>query len=284
MEGLLVAAAPLLLASLGALTTELAGSLGVFIEGFMVLGSFFSWTLAAATGSVLLGTLGAAAAAAAAAWGAARFVHKTGANPFIVGIGINLLAHGTTETLSTVWFGTKGVLADPRVGVPSPLVLADGALSLSPFVAAALLAVAAGALVVDRSAAGLRLRAAGAAPDTASERGIDPRRCREGAWAAAAALAAVAGAALSFRVGAYAPGGVAGRGWIALAAVYLGFRRVWGVAAAALLFAAAERLAAAAQGAAALPPTLLLGLPSAAALVLFSLSQGLKAGRKGRYS
>jgi simple sugar transport system permease protein len=120
---------------------------------------------------------------------------------------------------------------------------------------------------------GLRLRASGRSLEASRERGLRPERYQEFAWAAAAFLAALAGAALTFRVGVYAPGGVAGRGWICLAAVFLGFRRVWGVAVAALVFALAERMGLGAHTLGAIPATVLLGLPSALALVLYTISQ-----------
>jgi simple sugar transport system permease protein len=100
-------------------------------------------------------------------------------------------------------------------------------------------------------------------------------------WAAAAALAVLAGAALCFRIGAYTPGSAAGRGWISLAAVYLGFRRPLGVFAAALVFALAERSALVLQGSRFLPATLLIGLPNALALILYALSCPLRKKRPG---
>jgi simple sugar transport system permease protein len=84
-------------------------------------------------------------------------------------------------------------------------------------------------------------------------------------------------------VGVYAPGGIAGRGWIALAAVYLGFRRVWGAALAALVFTLAERLGYGVQSFGALPATALLGLPSALALVLYTLSQAVNIHRNKKH-
>jgi simple sugar transport system permease protein len=136
------------------------------------------------------------------------------------------------------------------------------------------------ALIVERTPIGLRLRASGLSAGAAVERGIHPARYREGAWAAGALLAALAGAALTFRVGAYAPGGVAGRGWISLAAVYLGFRRVWGVAAAALVIALAEHAGMGAQLFGALPATILLGLPSALALLLYAASHIIRPSNR----
>jgi simple sugar transport system permease protein len=270
IRGLFGSAAPLMLGSLGALFTELSGALGIFIEGFMSLGSFFSWIIAGWTGSVLAGTALTALLAAAAGWALARFTNVTGANPFIAGLALNLAAAGVTETLSIAWFGTKGVLRNPSLVIPGPLF------GLQPWVYAAWGCTIFGALLIGRTRLGLRLRSAGRSALAARERGLRPERYREFSWAAAAFLAALAGAALTFRVGVYAPGGVAGRGWICLAAVYLGFRRVWGVAAAALIFALTERIGLGLQIFGSLPATALLGLPSALALTLYTVSVSIR--------
>jgi simple sugar transport system permease protein len=270
IRGLLDSSAPLMLGSLGALLTELSGALGIFIEGFMSLGSFFSWIIAGRTGSVMAGTALTAALAAIAGWALARFVNVTGANPFIAGLSLNLAAGGVTEALSIAWFGAKGTLRNAALAIPGPL------LGVQPSVYAAWGFTIFGALLIGRTRLGLRLRSAGRSPLAARERGLRPEQYREFAWAAAAFLAALAGAALTFRVGAYAPGGIAGRGWICLAAVYLGFRRVWGVAAAALIFSLAERIGMGLHIFGALPPTALLGLPSALALALYTVSASLR--------
>jgi simple sugar transport system permease protein len=278
-----------MLGSLGALITELAGSLGIFMEGFMTLGSFFSWIFAGRTGSVTAGILLTVILAGLAGAGLARFVHVTKADPFIAGLALNLAAGGITDSLSIVWFGTKGVLRNPGLPVPGPITIPvvekiPGIGQIlsgerpSVYIAWGLTILA--ALVITRTRMGLRLRASGLSVEAAAERGIRPQHYREGAWAVAAALAALAGAFLTFRVGAYAPGGVAGRGWICLAAVYLGFRHVWGVAIAALVFALAERVGMGAQIFGALPATILLGLPSALALMLYTLSHFVNKMKK----
>jgi simple sugar transport system permease protein len=285
ISALFAQAAPIMLASSGALLTELSGTLGVFIEGFMVLGSFFSWVIAGWTGSVFLGSLISAVLAGISGLLLSVFVQKTRANPFIAGLALNLAAAGLTETLSTLWFGTKGVLRNPGLTIPSSLhiplvsrIPVAGPLLQGhpPFVCCAVLFVVLSGIVLNRTSAGLRLKAAGLAPEAAIDQGIRPSLYRAWTWAFAAFLASLAGAALSFRVGAYSPGGVAGRGWIALAAVYLGFRGVWGTAAAAMVFALAERIGFIAQGINAVPATLLLGLPSALALLLYAVSQALR--------
>jgi simple sugar transport system permease protein len=281
IEGLFTSAAPLVLASLGALLTELAGALGIFIEGFMNAGAFFSWVIAGWTGSVFLGTAISALAAAAAGFCLARFVRKTKANPFIAGLAVNIAAGGVTDYLSVLWFGTKGVLRNSaiaaRLDAETALPWMRGRL---PWIWLSLAALVVFVLLVNHSSWGLRLRAAGLAPEAAKERGIRPGRYWEASWAAAAVLAVLAGAALCFRIGAYTPGSAAGRGWISLAAVYLGFRRPMGVFAAALVFALAERGAMVLQGSRFLPATLLLGLPNALALVLYGFSCALRNKKK----
>lgn len=270
-ESLFGSAAPLILASLGALLTELAGVLGIFIEGFMNAGAFFAWAIAGWTGSILCGTVLSAAGAAFTGWAAARFVRKTGANPFIAGLAMNLALGGLADAFSVLWFGTKGVLRNTAIAS-----LAAGRLPWIWLSAAALLACI---LLVNHSSWGLRLRASGLAPEAAREHGLRPGRYWEASWAAAACLAVFAGAALCFRVGAYTPGGAAGRGWISLAAVFLGFRRPGGVFLAAMVFALAERAALGFQKTAFLPATVMLGIPHALASFLYALSCALRKKR-----
>ena len=261
LNGLFNFSAPLLLAGLGALLSDISGALGIFIEGFMISGAFFSWVFSIWTGSALLGTLLSSFLAAGTGWALARYVRISGANPFIAGLALNLAASGVTLTLSAIWFGTRGVLLNPGIRIPSQSTFTVIAFSFAIIIA----------VLLSRTVPGLRLKASGLSPDAASDRGIRPSYYREAAWAAAAFLASLAGAALTFRVGAYAPGGIAGRGWIALAAVYLGFRKPWGVVAAALIFSIAERLGYSLQSFGALPATAFLGLPSLLALLLYFL-------------
>jgi simple sugar transport system permease protein len=217
-----------------------------------------------------------------------RFVRKSGSDPFIAGIALNLAAQGLCGVLSLRFFGTGGVLRNALFTAPAGLPLAGRLLApLPPFVCAALVCLAVEAVFLKTTVVGFRLRAtglsAGAGGAAAVERGLDLWRYREGSWAAAAFLAALAGCAVSFRVGVYAPGGTGGRAWIALAAVYLGFRNVWGIFAASLVFALSENLffgiQGLFQGAAGYGVQALSGLPSALALALYVLACRLSERR-----
>ena len=286
-DGLLASGTPLILASLGALVSELGGTLAICIEGFIATGAFFSFVFAAKTQSLFLACVLVFVLCGLTAWTIARLVRALHADPFIAALAFNIFANGLTASLSQTLFGSKGTLrlsakdmvsmaaTLPQTDIPFirniPLV-GDMLMPLNPLAFTALLAALVLFAFVRYTKPGLRLLAAGTAPEAARERGLHPEWYRETAWAVAGALAGLAGAALTFRLGVYAPGNSAGRGWIALAAVYLGGKNVFGVTGAALVFAAAERIAFGAQGRFAAAATALLGLPSFIALLCFVLT------------
>jgi simple sugar transport system permease protein len=298
LDRLFTSAAPLVIASTGALFTELAGVLGIFTEGFMSAGAFFFWVITARTGSAFCGMAVSAFTAGLAGWALARFVRKTHINPFIAGLVVNITAGGITDAFSTLWFGTKGVLRNPDFAVLRPLnipiieripLLGSVVSGHEVSVYASWLVVIAAVLFIRRTSWGMGLRASGLSPQAARERGIRPGLYWEAAWAVSAFLAAIAGAFLCFRIGSYTPGCVAGRGWISLAAVYLGFCHAGGVFAAALVFTLAEMATLSFQGFAKIPaatmglqglamvsPTVLLGLPHALALLLYVFSRWIR--------
>ncbi|MDR1096460.1 MAG: ABC transporter permease [Spirochaetaceae bacterium] len=289
-DGLLYSGTPLILASLGALVSELGGSLAIFIEGFMVTGAFFSFLFAVKTHSLLLSAVLVFFSCGLAAWGIARLVRALRADPFIAALAFNLFANGFTASLSQHIFGSKGTLRPDIALTLSPIdipllrkipLIGNMLLPLNPLILWTLAAAALLFILLRHTKPGLRLLASGANPEAVRERGLRPEWYREVAWAAAGAFAGLAGAALTFRLGVYAPGNSAGRGWIALAAVYLGGKTVPGVAAAALLFAAAERIAFGAQALHPAAATALLGLPSFIALLFFSICRHLPWRRGG---
>jgi simple sugar transport system permease protein len=287
-DGLLYSGTPLVLASLGALVSELGGSLAIFIEGFMVTGAFFSFLFAVKTRSLLLSAVLVFFSCGLAAWAIARLVRALRADPFIAALAFNLFANGLTASLSQHIFGSKGTLRPdialnlPQIDLPFlrkiPLI-GNMLLPLNPLILWTLAAAALLFILLRHTKPGLRLLASGACPEAVHERGLRPEWYREVAWAAAGAFAGLAGAALTFRLGVYAPGNSAGRGWIALAAVYLGGKTVPGVTAAALLFAAAERVAFAAQSLHPAAATALLGLPSFIALLCLAAAAPLRGKR-----
>jgi simple sugar transport system permease protein len=118
---------------------------------------------------------------------------------------------------------------------------------------------------------GNNLRVTGSAAEALAGRGIRADRYRTASWCIAAFFAACAGSILSLSLGAWVPNLSAGRGWTALAAVYLGFRNPFACVGAVLVFSAAEYLTTIMQGTGQVPATLILGLPYALSLAVFLL-------------
>ncbi len=279
---------PFLLAALGGLVTELAGSLVIALEGFILVGAFVALAVAGATGSALAGIAASAVFVTAAAWAFGRFTIGTKANIFITGLAVNLFAAGLTAWASAVLFGTKGVVKpaglEPlaRLSIPAieRLPVIGGLLSghtvfayLSWILALAL------AVFLKRTRTGLRIRASGMDAQAATVRGVDPDRYRLIAISLSGFFCALAGAGLSLGAGAYIPNISSGRGWIALVAIYLGGRTTGGVVAASAVFAVAEYLSNIAQGTVAIPGSLLLAFPY---LVTFAVFVGYAIYKKGR--
>ena len=119
---------------------------------------------------------------------------------------------------------------------------------------------------------GLNLRITGSSAQVLIAKGIQPAKYRIFSWGIAAFFAACAGSTLSLSLGAWVPNISAGRGWTALAAVYLGYRNPLGCIAAVLVFAGAGYMANILQGTGLIPASLLLGLPHALALLVFIFS------------
>jgi ABC-type uncharacterized transport system permease subunit len=265
---LLRAATPILLAALGGLVSELAGCVNVALEGIMLIAAFFGVIGALYAGRWFPGLapwlypwLGCAAGLLSALLLSALlavFHLELGADLIVGGIAINLLAAGLTVFLLVSLIGDKGSTAGintpllPSVHVPGlagwPLaeLLVNGEAGHGQHV----LLIAAFALVpllslfLSRTRYGAWLRAVGENRAAALGAGIPVRRMQYAALLLSGALSGMGGIYLSMGyLSLFQADMTAGRGFLALAAVFLGASKPCGVLAAALLFGAASVLA-----------------------------------------
>ncbi|MDA8411851.1 MAG: ABC transporter permease [Treponema sp.] len=266
----LAAALPILLSALGGLFTESAGSLSVALEGAMLAGAFSAVAVAVATGSTIL-ALGAAVFAGlfvGALLG--QVATRLKADVFVAGLAVNLLVPAMATMLSGSLFGTQGVVNLPE-GVAGRALSSDNSIAV-------VLAIACVGLWIahELSPLGIRLRAAGERGEAARAAGLDRDGLGRLSHLVAGAAAGLSGAWLALSVAAFVPGMSAGRGWIALVAIYLGGRRPIGILAASLGFGALLSLSNRAQSIALLPPELLPALPYLVTFAAYLLSQRKK--------
>jgi simple sugar transport system permease protein len=243
-------ATPLVFAALGGVLSENAGIVNIALEGMMAGGAFVAVTVSYFTHNVALSLAAAGTTGASLAFVLAYFAIAQRANQIIVGMAINIFAIGATAFLVSAVFGQPGA---------SPQVTGLRDESTLTWTAAAI--VIALQVFLYRTRAGTHLRAVGEEPRAAATAGINVLAYRYGAAMIGGALAALGGAYLSVgETDIYSDGMVAGRGFIALAAVIFGKWTPFGAAGACVFFAFFSSLQIVLQGAN-LPAQLLEMLP-----------------------
>jgi simple sugar transport system permease protein len=227
-------ATPLLFAAMGGLMSEKSGVMNIALEGLMLIGAFFSIVGAHYFGSVWLGLLTGLLAAGLTALIHAFWCITLRADQIVAGTAINLLGSGITVFLMLRIWNQSG--QTPRIG---RLPVFWGTLSILVPLAFAMVPVI--WWVLNRTKAGLHIRAAGEQPQAAESVGIDVNRYRYICVVASGILAGFGGIVLSLGdLGSYQRDMTQGRGFIALAAMIFGNWTPFGALAASLLFAASQ--------------------------------------------
>jgi simple sugar transport system permease protein len=237
---------PILLAALGGLINRIGGLVNLGLESMMLTGALVAVQVSAATGSAALATSAAALAGAGVGYAMSLVVTRLAANEIIVGLGFTVTTAGLARYLLKSLYGVSGtydppgVTMLPRLDIPAlDGVPALGALlsRQDPLTWAAWALVPLTAFALNRTRAGLRLRATGSSEATVRALGLAPLAIRDASTAIAGALSGLAGAHLSIGVvGLFNEGITGGRGFIALAAFYFGRESPTRTALGALLF------------------------------------------------
>jgi simple sugar transport system permease protein len=274
---------PILLAAMGGVFTELSGMLNIALEGLLMMGAFCSIVLAYYTGSIFIGVLLGIALTMllAALLGFIALFLK--ANVFIAGLATNLLAAGLSVVLSFHLFGNKGVVEFDSI--PALPVFKSDLLSRIPvvneifnahtiFVYISWIMLFLCWFLLYRTAFGFRLTAAGKHEKTLISLGLSPRKYRFIAFVISGFTCGVGGALLTLNMGAFIPNISAGKGWIALVVIFLGYRRPLGLLVAAFIFGFADAFSNYAQGALNVPADFVLAIPyffTLLAMIVFSI-------------
>ncbi|ROZ62739.1 ABC transporter permease [Ramlibacter sp. WS9] len=262
------AATPILFAALGGLISDLAGSINVALEGLMLIAAFFGVIASVQAAAWFPGLpvwtypwIGCAVGVAAALLATAllAFFHlELGADLIVAGIAINILAAGLTVFLLVTIAGDKGSTAGlnspalPSIRIPGladvplldTLINGEGGQGHHVLLYLAFIAVPATWAMLSRTRWGMWMRAVGENPQAALAAGIPVKRVRYAALLLSGMLAGLGGVYLSMGLlTLFQADMTAGRGFLALAAIFLGARRPLGTMGAALLFGASGVLA-----------------------------------------
>lgn len=275
---IVTAATPLLIAAIGELVAERAGALNLGVEGMMIIGASVGFAAAYATDSALIGAVAGSLAGMALSALFGLLTIGLAASQVASGLATTILGLGLSGLIGSSFVGLKRESA-PHLHLPGlsdlPVV---GTLVFGEdfFVYAGLALVVGVSFYLNRTRAGLTLRAVGDNHTSAHALGTPVRAIRFSAVLFGGACAGFAGSYLSLAYTPFwAPGMTAGRGWIALALVVFASWKPWRAVIGALLFGGATILQLQAQAwGISIPSQIMSSLPylaTIAALVLLSL-------------
>ncbi|MCS7250878.1 MAG: ABC transporter permease [Anaerolineae bacterium] len=227
LAGVLVAAAPLVIAVVGETLSERAGVVNLSLNGAMLLAAMVGFAAAVQTGSLELGFLAATMIGALMALVVAFASLTLRQSQVAVGLVLALLGRDLAYFLGSPFMNIPG----PRVGpLPIPVlkdlpILGPLLFQQTPTVYISVLVVVAAWIWMFRTRPGLVLRCVGERPSAAFGRGVPVTRVRYGYAVLGGALVGFAGAAyiLDFKGGWQGPiSGMDGIGWIVLAITIFG--------------------------------------------------------------
>ena len=263
-------AAPLLIVTVGALISEYAGRMAMFLEYMINLGAFLCYAFALVTGNVVMAAALSVLCCSLLVLALEKAASRFKANMFLVSLAMNMLFGAGVSLLSSACFGTRGVLFSPDFKFDP--VTARTATSVVCYV----LALVQMAFLLLTSP-GLALRITGSDADMLEAQGIRTAGYRSLAWVLAAADGAVCGCVLTVRLSSFVPGVSSGRGWTALAAVFLARKNTAALVPAVFVFALADWLSSNIQNYGAfhsVPSSILLALPYLLSLTLIAILPG----------
>ncbi|MGE4193609.1 MAG: ABC transporter permease [Pseudodesulfovibrio sp.] len=226
LAAILIAGAPLVLATLGETLTEKAGIINLSLDGSILLAAMAAFACSATFDSPWLGMVAGAAVGAAIAGVLGLIGIFLGQSQLAVGFILTLLSRDLAYFLGHKFSRQPGpdlgLWTIPGLGDVPFVGLIFG--SQSPVVYLSLTAIFACWWWMYRTEGGMRLRAVGESPRAAFGRGIRVRLVRLYYCLAGGALVGLAGGAYSLAVkpGWGRPQGCEGAGWIALAIVIFG--------------------------------------------------------------
>jgi simple sugar transport system permease protein len=260
---------PLILPALGGLISELAGVINIALEGIMLTAAFFGVIAGAFSPQWFpwlpgwvhpwVGVLAGLSAGLILVWLLAFFHLEIGADIFLAALGINILAAGGTVFIMFALTGDKGstsTLASPaipnvvipfvnRIPYLGTLLNAENLTGYNIMTYAAFILTALVWIFLYRMPLGAHLRAVGEDPAAAASVGINVKRVQYIALLMSGFLASLGGLNLSMGyLTIFQTNMTAGRGFIALAAVFLGNKNPVGTVIAAIIFGAATALGA----------------------------------------
>ena len=240
-------ATPYLFAAIGEMFGQRSGVHNLGVEGQMLLGAFTAYYVVLKTGNLFLAILAAIVVGAVMGLAMGFVTIKLQATQGIAGIGFYLFGMGMSNLLFQKLIGVvENINGFPIVKIPllgDIPVLGEIFFQQNLLVYLAFLLVPIAWFVLNKTTLGLKIRAVGENPEAADSLGVSVVRVRYFTVILGGILSSIAGAALSVALhNVFQQNMTAGQGFIAVALVYFGSWRPFGILAGALLFSMVNAL------------------------------------------
>ena len=265
-------AAPIVLAGLGGIFAEKSGVINIGLEGLLIISAFVSVYVASAIGignavlgvpAIWIGFLGGIAASTVLSGVFGIVCIEFKADQIIAGLAVWLIALGLAPFMSTVFFG----------GVNTPNIGARVGWEYSA--ALVVVATAISWWLLNQTAFGKHLRAAGENPKALDTVGVSVSKVRYAGVLLSGVLSGVGGSALALSIGQFVGTGetmVQGKGFIAIVAYLFGNYNPLGTLGAGVLFAGLDAMQIRLQQLGyAIPDTLVQTIPYVVVIVVLAL-------------
>ena len=205
---------PFILICTGAIYTKKAGTLAIFLEGAITLGAFSSFAILQLTDSFVLSIFCGAFIPGILFFFFEKFNELTNANSLIFGIAINLCITGFTSIMSYAVFGKSGVLyfsTKPQNSLLFLIIISVISICFLIFTE----------LFLFHLKKGLAFRFCESGGNFLDSLYVDRKKIRAISWGICGATGGLAGTFLSIKLASFSNGISGGKGWIALALIFL---------------------------------------------------------------
>ena len=236
---------PYFLGAAGAMYSERGGVINISIEGFMNMAAFSFAVFSISLGNTFLALVLAVAVNLMLSLLFSFFTVSLKINQIVTGVGFNLLIAGMTKFLMVLFFSSSS--NTPRIeGIPDNVTISSlpviGEILSDYLTVFSLVLIFISVFLIYKTRFGLRLRAAGENPWSAESLGIKVRAYKYYGVLISGLLSSLAGIWLVSEQHNYSDGMIAGRGYIALAAMIIGKWKPVNIFFACLMFAGFEAL------------------------------------------
>ncbi len=221
---------PIILCALGSMYCERCGVLNIGMEGIMLLGAFFGAFGSYVSGSAVIGLFFSIGIGALLGFVHGFLTVKCHTNHIIDGVAINLFGDGLSIFMLVMVWGNKGKSTEVASFKPLDAVMKKhipvfselfGNLNILTIIMLCLVVFS--YVYIYHTPNGLRLRVIGDKPEVADTMGVNVERSQILYVIFGSTIASIAGAALSIgSLHYFSKGMVAGRGYMALAAMVFG--------------------------------------------------------------